>query len=597
MVVSRIRTLALVTALTLVTTAASAAGLQAQLGHSVVREGERVHLQLRAPAAGSMVAPDLSVLQKDFEVLGTQQSQRLQIVNGRREASIDWTVTLLPRTTGELLVPAIHAGPMSSEPLRLRVAEAGPPPSRADAPDLFVESTVDQTAPYVQGEVRYSVKVYDGIGIRGGGLTEPRAANARVTPIGEGRSYEETVNGRRYRVHEREYAITPQSSGKTVVAPVTLEARVDDPAARARSPFGDFFGGQDPSAGMLGRSGRGSSLFDQMMNPGRQVRVRSNAIEIDVQARPDGATEGWFLPAKHVELGESFEPAAPSFRVGEAVQRTVVLRALGASAEQLPAFVIPSPPGVRSYDEGSRDGTLPTEEGIVSVREQTVALVPSQAGEVVFPAVEIAWWDAQDGVERRARLPERVIEVLPALGVSGQGSVPEAASAPTRASTIADAAGHEPADPIVGSFELESLAPFGVLAALLVAAGGGLAYASRRRRTDGPIATVPDERTLVRHVQAASRANDGAAAHDALIRWARAHYGVGAPANPRMIARRLGHADFEAEAAKLDRSLYAPGADAFDGARFWQEFRAARAQLRTRRREAPAVLPELYPST
>lgn len=608
MVVSRIRTeaIALTLALTLVASAASAAGLDARVGHTVVREGEEVQLLLRAPTDASVAAPDLSPLEKDFHVLGTQQSQRISIMNGRREASIDWTVTLLPRATGEVVVPAIQAGSLSSAPVRLRVTEAGPPPGRADAPDLFVESSVDESSPYVQGEVRYSVKVYDGIGIRGGGLSEPRAENARVTPIGEGRTYQERVNGRLYQVHEREYSVSPQSSGTMTIAPVTLEARIDDPNARRRSPFGDFFGGRDPFGDMLGRSGFGSSLFDDFFNRGRPVRVHSNSVEIDVQARPDGAAEGWFLPAKHVELRETFTPVAPEFRVGEAVKRTVTLHALGASAEQLPSFVIPAANGIRQYDEGSRDGTVPTDDGTVSVREQTVALVPSAAGTIELPAVEVEWWDAQAETKRVASLPARTIEVLPAVGeiVSPpvQATVPATASASApQVSSGGFGDGSGPVEVAGAASEAEwydEWLPVLALLAVMLAAGGGYVLARKR---PGPSSSSPDAlgaSDLVREVERACKTGDAASTRDALIRWARAEYGVGAPANPRMIAKKLGHPEMEAEAAKLDRSLYAPGADPFDGRAFWKEFRVARSQAR-KERGAPseAVLPELYPST
>lgn len=592
MVVSRFRTmlLASMAALTLAVGSASAAGLKALVGHTVVREGEEIQLQLRAPADGSMAAPDLSPLEKDFQILGTQQSQRVSILNGRRESSIDWTVTLLPRTTGELLVPAIHAGAISSEPIRVRVTEAGPPPARSDAPDLFVESSVDDSSPYVQGEIRYSVKVYDGIGIRGGELTPPRVENARVAAIGEGRTYQERVNGRLYQVHEREYAVTPQSSGALTIAPITLQARVDDPDGRRRSPFDDFFGGRDPFGRAFGQAGFGTSLFDDFFDRGRPVRVRSNPVRIDVQARPDGAAEGWFLPAKHVELRESFEPAIRELRVGEAVQRTVTLHALGASAEQLPAFEIPSARGIRQYDEGSRDGTVPTDDGTVSVREQTVAIVPSVAGALEFPAVEVEWWDVENEERRIASLPARTVEVLPAAGKITEPPV-AAVSAPAKVTPVApaptSAAEAPPADPWIALW---------VLLAAIVAGSGGYAMARRRSVAvgDGSEARPSD---ILKEIQQSCRAGDAGATRDALIQWARAEFGVGAPANPRMIAKRLGRVEFEREAAKLDRSLYAPGAEAFDGKTFWEQFCVARTTAR--KTAGPAVepvLPGLYPS-
>lgn len=598
MVVRHLRALALTSTLILVATTAAAAGLTARLGATVVREGERVQLLLRGPADGSMVAPNLSPLEQDFEILGTQQSQRVSIVNGRRDASIDWTVTLLPRTTGDLAIPAIQAGALSSEPLSLRVAEAGPPPSRADAPDLFVESTVDEASPYVQGEVRYTVRVYDGIGIRGGGLTEPNVPGARVTAVGEGRTYEEEVGGRPYVVHEREYAIHPQTSGSLRIAPVTLEARIDDPRARRGSPFDDMFGGRDPFGDVFGRAGFRSSLFDDVFNPGRAVRVRSNPVELEVQARPDG-TEGWFLPAKHVELVESFEPAAPRFQVGEAVERTVTLRALGASAEQLPAFEIPTTSGLRQYDEGSRDGTVPTPEGTVSVREQTVALVPSEPGPMTLPAVEVAWWDATTETKQVARLPERSIDVLPAAGAPLAQAKAAPQHAPAAPAVEAPSIDSPPA--MVADQSGDDVPALIGLGLLVLAAAAGAAYVQRRRATTDPSGSASSDATArpaerLAELRRACDGDDARRARDALLAWARAEYGVGAPKNPRAVAQKLGSSEFETEAAKLDRSLYAPGADPFEGEAFWLTFRAARASRgRVEVVDSDAVLPELYP--
>ena len=337
-------------------------------------------------------------------------------------------------------------------------------------------------------------------------------------------------------------------------------------------------------------------LFDEMLNPGRQVRVRSNPIR-DRRTSTARRCDGGLVPAGEArgDSQKTFAPASPSFRVGEAVKRTVTLRALGASAEQLPAFEIPAVEGVRQYDEGSRDGTLPTDDGTVSVREQTVALVPSSPGAVILPPVQVTWWDATNEVERTAELPAREIQVLPAMGAAT--TVPAPASAP-----IAKPAVTNP-EPSVGSTEpaaketglLEGWLP--ALAALLLGLGGAWVVVLRRRRSVGDPASEPGAPHLLKEVQKACGAADPAGTRDALVRWARARFGVGAPANPRMIALRLGHDEFSSEALRLDRSLYAPGADAFDGARFWQQLRLAlRAEGAADRSTAPQVLPELYPS-
>ena len=603
MVVNRLRLFVVALALGALATNASGASLEAHLAHTVVREGEPVQLLLRATADDARGAPDLSPLEEEFEVLGTQQSHRLSIVNGRRTSSVDWTVTLLPRRSGSMVIPALRIGAAVSEPLRLEVTDVPAPPTRADAPDLFVESSIDQMSPYVQGEVRYTARVFDAIGLRSGALTEPRVADALIEPAGEGRTYDEVVHGRRYRVHEREYVITPQSSGTLRIPPLVLEARVAAPRGARRSPFEEFFGAGDPFAGMFAGAGFDDSLFDRMMNPGREVRVRSNPIEIEVRARPDAVAEGWFLPARRVELVETFAPVSPEFRVGEAVERTVYLRALGASAAQLPAFEIPSAPGVRQYDEGSRDASSATPEGTVSIREQTVALVPTRPGEVTLPAVEVEWWDTETETRQSARLPARTIEVLPAVGAPSGAATVAVTPPPVSAATQSPPPASN--DDVEGGRQVPVAAPsqeilLALAGLLLLALVAGAARVYRRR---GPVAEAPgsspvtDGRVSLRAVHRACRANDAAAVRDALIGWAQSRWGVAAPANPRSIARRLSHAGFEGEAARLDRTLYAPGAEAFDGAAFWRELRAAVRSGDPRGEAAnQAVLPELYPS-
>jgi len=413
-----------------------------------------------------------------------------------------------------------------------------------------------------------------------------------------------------------------------VIPPVVLEARVADPDAgrrgrAGRSPFDDFFAddpffGGDPFAGF--GQGFPSGIFDRMINRGREVRVRSNPISLDVQARPDGAAESWFLPAKHVALLETLEPSNPTFEVGEAVRRTVELRALGASAEQLPDVALPQVDGIRQYDEGAKQDSVPTDDGVVSVKQKTVALVPERAGSFVLPAIEVTWWDVEAKTARKATLPARTIEVK---GVPGS-TVQQAAPAPAPASGSASAKHQAPAvqapaaEPHAKTAQASEVAPATPPApdadqvplwwlAVVVLASAGLASGTvwlvlRRRAMPSASGSVGGSaparsRDLLDDVQRACKTNDAAAVRDALLRWARASFGATAPASPAAIARRLGHAGFAAQATALERCLYAPQSSGFDGDSFWRELRsAARAAEGESAGMAPPVLPDLYPT-
>lgn len=587
-----------VLALTLSLPVAAAAGLHAELAPPSIHEGETVQLLLRQSGDAS-TAPDLSPLTQDFEILGTGRSQRVAIHNGVIATSTDWTVTLKPRRKGRIEVPALRAGNASSAPLELIVDDAPPPPQRADAPDLFLEAEVDQSTPFVQGEVRYRVRVFDGIGMLDGTLTEPTSNDLRISPVGEPRTYETEVAGRPYRVHERQYAVAPLRSGELTIPGVTLEARVPDPRPRdarsGRSLFEEVFGG-DPFAGLP--SGFASSFFDRAFARGEQVRIRSNPVSLSVRARPTDATSGWFLPARDVQLVESFSPESPRWVVGETVQRTIAIRALGAAPEQLPRIAHPSAEGARIYDEGSRSSTTSSETGTVSVLEQSFGLVPTTAGTLTLPAIEVEWFDTAAGEKRIASLPERSFEVLPGAGQSPTaGERKPAPVAAARGAANPSVGNHETS----GSRELDPAnsgalrALWLVPAALFVLAVGWFHMRRRRGAQSGSSAPEqpPQSATLARELQRACENNEAPAARAALIRWARAVWPEAPFLGASLIARRLGSARLASAVAELDRTLYGVTREPWRGRELWQAFQQAQSERKSA--FAPPRLRALYP--
>lgn len=656
--------IALATGIAAAGPAHAATELRARASQATLDEGDTFDLLLRAAGDPPSAAPDLSVLAKDFDVVGTRQSQRLSVVNGRSEASVDWIVTLSPRSTGALTIPAIRAGDATSEPIAIDVRPASASPratggsgsqagrgtaaspgaSTAGAgaaanaptaagsaaptgtPDLFVEATVDDSAPIVQGEVRYTVRVWDGVGIRDGAISEPSAENLRFTPVGDVETHEATRNGRRYRVHERDFTVVPDASGDLVIPPVTLQARVPraQPQRAARSgrravdpfgslddlddaladdPFDDAFGGFAgfPSA---------AELMERMMG-GRQVRVRSNPVALHVKARPAEAAGEWFLPARSVELSQSWTPAKPTFRVGESITRTIALRALGSAAEQLPRFEIPAPAGVRQYPEGTRDGTLPSDDGTISVLEQSVSLVPTAPGRTTLPAVEVRWWDVAAEKMRTARLPEDTIDVLPAAGATTAAAPPERApeqksANPSSSKDDSKAVTTSATDsdpPTAAARPLSGAVVLGAAAAALLLAGGTL-LAFRRRGAAAapptPDATSPASESparLLSRVRTACETGDPRAARDAILTWGRVVWPDAPPRSTADVARRLSDGELARELAALDGRLYGRTDGAWDGRALARALAAARPGRSAMNAEPTAnALPPLYPS-
>jgi hypothetical protein len=637
---------------------AAAGTLEATVEPKFVEEGDPVRLTLRFRGDAPAARPDLSPLENDFEVLGSQQSQRVSIVNGDVDATREVEILLSPKRAGDLEIPALHAGDLSTEPLRVTVRDAGaanaPAASQGNAaasasgdlearfsrngemPALFVDARVDQAKPFVQGEVRYTVRVYDGVGIREGALTEPAAKGVRIEPRGDTRTYQDVVGGRRYVVHEREFAAIPQTGGDVVIPPVVLQARVpEEPGQARRSPLDDVFGGMMGDDAELAQMfaqmqrGFGGSILDRMMGSGREVRVRSNPVALSVQSRPGDAADGWFLPATSVTLTQSWSPAQLAFRVGESIRRTITLRADGASASQLPELAAGDAAGIKQY--AAKPERRATADGAELV--QSFDVLPTTAGTITLPRIEVAWWDTASNTQRRAVLPEEKIQILPASGsapqqgvqalepVQAQGSSPataqpHASSKQPTAPVATDAATHAATVPSSGVCALLSSHPAtsaGAAAALLALLGTTTWLVARRRRAASASASAAPAsratanghdrgarvpaRALVDAVHQACAANDARAVRDALVAWGRAAWSDALPANASAVARRSCDAAFVRAVKSLDDSLYAPQAATFDGAAFRRAFDAARRASTSGGADAREVLPALYPES
>ncbi|MEM7168971.1 MAG: BatD family protein [Pseudomonadota bacterium] len=611
-----------VTAIAISATAAWASNLEADLDRSAIRSGESVTLILSFKDGTPSGQPDLSALEEDFLVLNSKQREQTSIINGEQNQSVDFVLSLEPKRIGALKIPAITWSGQNSPPLTLLVAKAANPSEDGSTPDLFLEVELDNSAPFVQSNIAYTVRVYDAVGLRRGVLSTPNIEGVVITPRGDDRHFETVLNDRAYKVVERSYTLRPQKSGKLDIPPAVLQGKIKDPNEKRRDPFarlgkmGNSSLFNDPFfSRAFGNSAFSDSLLDKFFAPGRDVRVTSEPISLDVQPRPSGAT-GWFLPALDVKLSERWDPAPPTFRVGESVNRRLVLQAHGAAAEQLPTIVAPQVERLRQYPQLTEDRTIDTPDGPLAIREQIFSIVPTQAGEITLPEIVVEWWDTTEEAARTTVVPERAITVLPLIGGTNVVS-PESYLTET---------------PPLNRHEIETTSQSGstlylpnnswiwggmTLALILASSLAVGAVLARRQRltagahNEGCQDLHHDQNEAVAALRVACRENDPLKAVQALLAWGRSTWpggqnsksnGGGSTLSVAEMAKRLEDPDFAQAVDDLVRCLYAPNQGrsqlTWRGDHFWDHFkriqgRAARSRKVTRPQGLPALYPEL----
>ena len=366
---------------------------------SIIASHETFELTLRSDVDSSS-APDLTPLEKDFEILGTRQSRQVRILNGQSESWRDWIVTLMPKQTGDLIIPSLALGSERSQPLTISVRDNLDDGFGSSTSPVFMLAEVNSEDVYVQQEILftlqilYRVQLYDE-----SRLTPLTIDDAIVKQLGETRKFETVVENTRYRVFELVYSIHPQEAGELEIPSLTFNGTTVD--------------NRDPFAG---------SFFS---NAGKPIVARSPKIRIDVKPRPDNFRGNSWLPARNLEIKEHWSHSPDNLEVGDAITRTITIEADGLSSVQLPPVTLVKPEGMNSYPDKSGTSDEETVSGVRGTRTDAIAMIPTRAGNIKLPAIKYTWFDTEGRQTRVAEIPERILKVAP-----GTNTVPPVHSAP-----------------------------------------------------------------------------------------------------------------------------------------------------------------------
>lgn len=446
---------------------ASAAGLSAHVDSRTVAQGDTFQLTLMTNGQAD-ASPDLSPLQKDFDVLGTSQSSSTQIINGKRSQSESWIVSLSPKSMGTLEIPAITAGRLSSSPVAIKVVDAGFMPKATGTSAIDLSASLKDGSPFLFQETPLTVRIETSAPIKSAELVAPQSSAFELVQRGEDRVSQATRNGQTVNVIERTYMLKPQEKGAIEIPPFVLRGSVADPSARRRDPFADF----------QGFPGFPSSMFNDMFDSGKPFAVRSESIKLAVRADPNAGSgqHQWFLPAKNVKLTANWSPEHPVFKEGEAVTRRVSLLALGASTVQLPDLSFENTDGARIYLDDVQTGEDQTAQGTVARKDFLVSVVPTRGGEITLPEIKVNWTDSVSGEAKTATLPSEVIKTVGTIPPANQtAAAPKAAAvSPVKSQ------GHQESSELSPAYMFVGLGVVAVLAAL----GGAALYFRRKQRTD-----------------------------------------------------------------------------------------------------------------
>jgi hypothetical protein len=520
---------------------AHAADVHAFLDRTHVSLGDTVTLNIQSD--GNLDTPDLSSLQRDFQVLGTSRSSSMQIVNGKTTSTSQLGIALKPLHTGTLTIPSLDVGGARTRPLTLQVGAAPSGGTGKVGDPVFMETGVLSSSPYVGQQTVYTVRLFYLPGVDGS-LSDPVANGARLIKLDHDHDYTVDRNGYTYKVIEYEWALIPQKSGSITVQGPTFQGQnlaVGNPGAFFNNPNALL---NNPNALMNG----------QVPGFGEPANATAPATRLDVRAMPANAGKPW-LPARAVDLKLSGLPANGQVSAGVPLTMTLSISASGQPADALPEPELPSIAGARVYPDQTRDSTDDSGQWLQGTRTRSFAIVPQHGGKLSLPAITLDWWDVVNDRAEQAGLPARTLQVSGAAAATSAASPsPSTVAASTDHPLSASSSGHTEAaatsrvaNAQPGFWRIIALASLALWLIAFISAWvwwwlrpkSTVAQGRREMRNvhdessdssgqpEMVVTAKPDQRALQRQALDAARRGDAATCEHALLAWARAtHTGI-----------------------------------------------------------------------
>jgi len=538
-----------------------AGSLNARVNRSEIFMGETFNLIITVEGKTPSGNLDLARLEKDFLIFSRSESTKVSIINGKSTEKTEWVLTLTPRRTGNVTIPAIHLGKLVSKPLSIVIKNASSRPSNKGSQDIFLKATIDNQNPYEDSQFTYTVKLFYDKDILNASLSGPQIPDAIVTRLGKDINYQTTYKGKPYQVIERNYAIFPQKAGKLNIPPSIFTGNID--TRSVASPYQQYY---DLS--------------------GKMVRRITPSMDIKVLAKPAEIKNQLWLPAKNVSITETWSSQPPKFIAGQPITRTIRISAKGLPADRLPKFTLNTVPGFKVYPDKPVDKTTLDGKWISGSRVVRSAMIPDKSGPLTLSKIKVPWWNITTNKMEVAVLPAKSITVLPSILTSNTntGEADPTISTSTTTKPIHSLSIEENKNiqsPVLHYLTLLKTNLFKIILAavsisfIMIA----LFYLRRQKKhvsdfltaDQNPNSSLSSKQAL-KKLKKACMENDLHTIKYALLEWAKVYWPNQDFNNIGDVLKQGFDERLESSLKQLDQSLYAKEKSDWDGHRFWKFF-------------------------
>lgn len=509
-----------------------AANITAELDISPVLVSDTFHLTYTA--SGSVDDdPDFSPIKTDFELLNTQQSSNMSMINGNITRSKTWTLTLIAKATGIFTIPAISFG--SDQAPKVNVVVKAIPVSNTATPNqnFILEMESSQQSGFIQQQFIITIRLLIAKNINSYQFSDLTTSNpdTLILPLGKDQQYKTYRGKKQYIIVEKKFALFPQKTESLKINPFIAAIAISNQS--------------------------NSRFYDPFNTRTTTKRLHSKAVTLNIDDIPAQYTSNNWLPSSSVKLIEEW-PKNIKFIAGEPITRTLTLLANGLTSAQLPEIAQQSIDGLKQYPDKPESQEQQKTDGLITTRKQKLALIPTQAGSYTLPAINIPWWNTKTNKMETARLAQRTFTVLPSLSntnipiTSMKQPIDTSVKASASPSPLTEKA--QPNNEGSFWFWISTLFIFLWIATLILWWRTTSKIAPQKEKSPDVSQSISSS---LKHIKAACKNNDAQQTKTALLNWAKLVYPETKPNNLSDIAKDVDES-LKQDIMSLNAYLYSP---------------------------------------
>ena len=221
--------------------------VQILVDKNVIEKGESITLSIESKNSEKFPIVDMSVLDRDFEILsGPSQQTNIQWINGKMESTKTLTWHILPIKVGNVFIPSINGKidekKFTSKPILIKIKNK----SSLKSDNIFIVAEINKDEVYAGEQITLTYFLYKNVNASVEPFQMPEFTGFWVEDIFTPRrlNYKnKIINGVKYQIANLgQKALFPMTSDDVTIPPLKLKITMEvNSKKKGRDPFFDPF--------------------------------------------------------------------------------------------------------------------------------------------------------------------------------------------------------------------------------------------------------------------------------------------------------------------------------------------------------------------